>query len=155
MIVAGTGHRPNKLGGYSNDALNKLIVLVMEYLATNNITKVISGMALGWDMAIAIAALQLNLPLECAIPFKGQESVWSEDSKKLYHYVLEKAEKVTYVSDEGYSNWKMQKRNEYMVNNCDIVLAMWDGSKGGTYNCIGYAKKLNKRIINLYDNLKK
>lgn len=41
----------------------------------------------------------------------------------------------------------MQKRNEYMTDNSDIVIAVWDGSKGGTANCVRYAKKLNKEII--------
>jgi uncharacterized phage-like protein YoqJ len=41
----------------------------------------------------------------------------------------------------------MQKRNEYMVDNSDIVIAVWDGSKGGTYNCVKYAEKLGKKII--------
>lgn len=29
----------------------------------------------------------------------------------------------------------MQKRNEYMVDLADKVVAVWDGSKGGTDNC--------------------
>jgi len=41
----------------------------------------------------------------------------------------------------------MQKRNEYMVDNADIVIAVWDGTKGGTCNCVRYAKKLGKDIV--------
>ena len=41
----------------------------------------------------------------------------------------------------------MQKRNEYMVDKCDILLAVWDGSAGGTNNCVKYARKLDKEII--------
>ncbi|MEG3958811.1 hypothetical protein [Microcoleus sp. herbarium2] len=35
-------------------------------------THVISDMALGWDMAVAIAMLKLNIPLIFAVPFEGQ-----------------------------------------------------------------------------------
>jgi len=33
-------------------------------------THVISDMALGWDMAVAIAMLKLNIPLIFAVPFE-------------------------------------------------------------------------------------
>jgi hypothetical protein len=35
-------------------------------------THVISDMALGWNMAVAIAMLKLNIPLIVAVPFEGQ-----------------------------------------------------------------------------------
>lgn len=45
---------------------------------------------------------------------------------------------------------KFQKRNEFMVDKTTILVTYYDGrSNGGTVNCIRYAKKLNKNIINL------
>jgi uncharacterized phage-like protein YoqJ len=41
----------------------------------------------------------------------------------------------------------MQKRNEYMVDKCDKLLAVWNGTTGGTHNCIKYAKSKGKEII--------
>ncbi len=37
-----------------------------------------------------------------------------------------------------------------MVNNCDMLIAVWDGSDGGTANCVKYAqsKGVDIRIIN-------
>lgn len=34
-----------------------------------------------------------------------------------------------------------------MVDNSDFVIAVWDGTKGGTANCVRYAKKLNKELV--------
>jgi hypothetical protein len=34
-----------------------------------------------------------------------------------------------------------------MVDASSIVIAVWDGSTGGTANCIGYARRCNKHII--------
>ena len=34
-----------------------------------------------------------------------------------------------------------------MIDNSDILIAVFDGSKSGTKNCIDYAKKHNKEII--------
>ncbi len=150
MIVAGTGHRPNKLGGYSDEAFDLLVDIAIEYLQEFKPDKVISGMALGWDTALAYASLTLEIPYICAIPFKGQETMWPEKSQRLYKLLLSESSSVVYVCDDGFANYKMQKRNEWMVDNCDILLAMHDGSVGGTNNCIKYAVKNNKKIVNLY-----
>lgn len=151
MTVAGTGHRPDKLGGYTNEAFLKLVNIAIEWLKENKPDKVISGMAMGWDQALALASVRLNIPLICAVPFKGQEREWSSSVQKFYFKLLNKASEVIYVSSSGYSAKKMQTRNEWMVNNCDIILAMWDESSGGTANCIEYAESKNKKIINLYE----
>lgn len=151
--IAGTGHRPNKLGGYGQEAFDKLISIAKDYLIQRGNVKVISGMALGWDTALAIAALKLKLPLIAAIPFKGQETKWPEDSQAIYNKIIERAYRVVIVNPGTYHPHKMQLRNEWMVDHCDEVLAMFDGSKGGTYNCIKYAEKQGKPIVNLYDKL--
>ena len=50
------------------------------------------------------------------------------------------ADKVIDVSPDPYAVWKMQKRNIWMVDQSNVVIAVWDGKKsGGTYNCIKYA----------------
>ena len=41
----------------------------------------------------------------------------------------------------------MQKRNRYMVDNSDLVLAVWNGEKrGGTWYTIDYALKKGKPV---------
>jgi Uncharacterized protein conserved in bacteria len=155
MVVSGTGHRPQKLGGFSKGAFNKLHTIATEWLLENKPEKVISGMALGWDMALAQASIDLDIPLIAAVPFKGQEGKWNLEDRLKYFELLLYAERIVYVCEPGYSPWKMQVRNEWMVKNSDIVLAMWDGTEGGTNNCIRYAEdKMKKTIINLYDKFK-
>ena len=39
-----------------------------------------------------------------------------------------------------------------MVYESDKVIAVWDGSKSGTCNCIKYAEKKNKEIIVINPN---
>ena len=41
----------------------------------------------------------------------------------------------------------MQKRNKYMVDNSQYVIAVWDGSKSGTFNTLKYARKLKRNIM--------
>lgn len=154
MIVAGTGHRPNKLGGYNNESFLKLVNIAEDALKQMEVTEVISGMALGWDMALAQAAINLNIPFVAAVPFKGYENMWQEKSKKYYYKLLTKAKRIEYICEGDYSPDKMQIRNEWMVDNCDIMLSMYNGDKsGGTYNCIKYITKVDKKLINLYNKL--
>lgn len=153
MKIAATGHRPNKLGGYTQEAFDKLVEIATEYLLESKPDKVISGMALGWDQAVAQAAKDCGIPYIAAVPFHGQEKRWPWNSQEYFKYLLQFAEEVVFVSDGAYQHWMMQKRNEWMVDNCDILLAMYDGTKGGTANCINYAQKQGKSIVNLYDKL--
>ena len=150
MIVAATGHRPHKLGGYGAEVDGRLRALAQRVIATLHPTEVISGMALGWDMAWAEAALALGVPLLVAIPFQGQESHWPEESQKRYGGILDQARSVEIVSSGGYAAYKMQIRNEWMVNHCGVLISLWDGSEGGTGNCVAYARHKKREMKNVW-----
>lgn len=153
MIVCGTGHRPDKLGGYGEEVHDLLVDLALDFFTTgggNKVSKVISGMALGWDQALADAAVRMNIPLVAAIPFEGQESRWPAVSRGRFNWLRSRAAEEVIVSEGGYAAWKMQVRNEWMVNNSDAVVALWNGTNGGTANCVRYAQRKDKPIINLW-----
>lgn len=157
MIISVTGHRPNKLMAHGKPAYpgtfsyDRLVSLSMKALSSYQPDKVISGMALGFDMAIAQAAVHLDIPFVAAIPFKGQESKWPKPSQDYYWALLDHANEIEYVNEEGYAAWKMQRRNEWMVDHADAVIAMWNGTSGGTENCVKYAKERCKNVINFWD----
>jgi uncharacterized phage-like protein YoqJ len=148
MIAAATGHRPDKLGGYSTHA--RLTDLAIAALSKYKPEKAISGFALGWDQAFADAVIQVGIPLIAAIPFPSQPSHWPKSSQLFYQQLLEKASEIKIISPDPYSARKMQIRNEWMVNNSDFMICLWDGSSGGTANCINYAVSKNKSHINLW-----
>lgn len=150
MIICGTGHRPQKLGGYSDQARQKLRLLAADYLCVQRPDRFISGMALGWDTALAEAALMLQIPYVAAIPFKGQESAWPAVSQQTFNFLVQHASEVVIVCDGSYAAWKMQKRNQWMVDHSDRVCALFDGSPGGTANCVKYALEGGKPIDNLW-----
>lgn len=155
MIYAATGHRPDKLGGYNTIIYTKLRRFAMCFLLKENPTKIISGMALGWDQAIAEAAIECKIPVIAALPFGTQESKWPDTSRDKYVEILSNCSEIKIVCEGDYSNWKYQERNQWMVNHCDILIALWNGSSGGTCNCIAYAEKKKTEIINLWDKWKK
>jgi uncharacterized phage-like protein YoqJ len=150
VIICATGHRPDKLGGYREGARIKLRELAIWYLRAQRPDKVISGMALGWDTAFAEAAIVLRIPFIAAVPFPGQEFMWPKPSQETFRFILSQAAEVIEVSPGPYAAWKMQVRNKHMVNSSDKVCALWDGSTGGTANCIEYAKSIGRPIENLW-----
>lgn len=150
VIVAVTGHRPDKLGGYSDIATSRLKQFALETLAKYQPSEVITGMALGWDQAIAGAAYALGIPFLAFVPFIGQEGKWPKESQLEYRRLLELAELVYVVSSGGYSSDKMHTRNRAMVDHCDSLIALWNGSVGGTSNCHGYAVVHGRNVINVW-----
>lgn len=149
-VTAGTGHRPPKLGGYSPGVYGALYRMARSWLEKEKPGCIISGMALGWDQALAHAANDVHIPFHAYIPFDGQEKTWPKVSQDFYHELLGKAARKVYTAEPGYAAWKMQHRNKAMVDACTHVLALWDGSEGGTHNCVKYAELRKKPIINLW-----
>lgn len=165
-IIAFTGHRPHKLDN-DYDLKSKLIqdikAHIIKIVSGFNSPKFITGMALGIDTLVANIAVERNIPFIAAIPFKGQHRVWIGKSQGLYHILLSKAEQIKIVDSNKIGNYKyyltlpetafqpakMHKRNQWMVDNCDVLIAIWDGSQGGTYSCIEYATRMKKRIIRI------
>lgn len=162
MIIAGTGHRPPVLfkdNFYSPTNKQKLIAFatdkIDEFAKTwhPRLNGVISGMAQGWDNAIAHAALNLNIPLIAAVPFTGMDSKWPKDSKDDYNYLLSKASEVVIVSEGGYANYKFFLRDQYMVDNCDLLLALYNGNPtGGTAITVKYATTKKTNIVNIWED---
>jgi uncharacterized phage-like protein YoqJ len=150
MILAGTGHRPDKLGGYDPQTTKKVLHFAEAVLKAHTPSVVISGMAQGWDMALAQAAINLSIPFRAYIPFIGQEQVWPSATRLYYKALLEKAELVKICSTGGYSKASMQQRNQQMVDDCDVVAALWNGSDGGTANCLSYAIFVGKPYYNFW-----
>lgn len=155
-----TGHRPNKLFGYNPTTegnlkmLKELREIIIFYIEKYEVDTFITGMALGIDMWSARIVLKLKekypqIKLVCAIPCDKQYSKWIDESVEEWKYIVSKADEVHYVSDKPYTNYCMQDRNKWMVDNSNYVIAVWDGSNGGTGNCVKYAKHRVEQIYKL------
>lgn len=147
--MAFTGHRPDKLGGYElpNPTYVKVCQKIDATLRKVKPTKVITGMALGVDQWAAYISYKLGIPYLAAIPFEGQEKAWPKESQKVYNILRNLAAEEKIICQGGYAPAKMQTRNEWMVDNCNLLIAVWDGSKGGTGNCVEYAESIKREIF--------
>ena len=152
MILAGTGHRPNKLiGGYSEEAHQFLVYFIETLLITLPITSVLSGMALGFDQALAQAAINRGIPLTAVVPFKGMWTRWPPPSVSRFNSIMDKADKVVVISETN-TVAAFQLRNQYMVDHCDTLVALWDGTPGGTANCVRYAQAVHCNMMQLWED---
>lgn len=141
MILAATGHRPEKLGGYQpNPMQTRLQARLRTDLARLGPKEGISGMALGWDQWFAQACVDLGIPFTAAVPFLGQEAIWPREAQDSYRLLLGEAARVVVVSPGEYEDWKMDVRNHWMVDNGTHLLACWNGTQGGTAKTFRYAE---------------
>ena len=134
----------------------------MNWNLTNSLVRVvreaISGMALGVDTLFALSVLELkkegyDIKLHCAVPCFNQDRLWPKYSQEQYHDILDKADIVKIVTESEYDQFVMNIQNYYMVDNSDKVLAVWDGTPGGTRNCVEYAKEKGKEIYRIYPKI--
>ena len=146
------------LWGYynRNDKKHQEYLRLLEYIIERDISRkgfnyFISGGAIGADMDFAETVIRLRekypyIRLEIAIPCANQDLKWREEEKKRYQNILVNADVVN-ILFSGYSPWCMDRRNRYMVDKSEKLLAIWNASeKSGTYNTIRYANKINKQI---------
>jgi uncharacterized phage-like protein YoqJ len=152
MIVGVTGHRPPKCGNYEGtDPLALWIKMELRnVLRELQPLYLITGMALGVDQWTAEACVELNIPFIAAVPFPGQAKAWPPESQEKYQRLIKQAREIVIVNDGIYENWKMQARNEWIVDHINVLIAVFDGSPGGTANTVNYADRIKreKRRIN-------
>lgn len=158
MICCVTGHRPKGFSfprdlnnftyeNYYNYLYNKVKNLIFE-----GYDYFISGMADGADIDFASIVLILKnegypIMLEAALPYPPHSSIKKGSKyKEELQILLTKCDCKTIVSPY-YFKGCMQKRNRYMVDKSDLVLAIWNGKEeGGTWDTIKYALSKNKPI---------
>lgn len=163
MRIAVTGHRPDKCGGYSNSAQLKLeefayYIIGQQPGVPEGIIQHhtgISGMALGWDQACVRAFVRHKIPFTAAVPFPEQPCMWPESAQKTYLYLISLASGYKLISTTSYEPAKkMQLRNQWVVDQLvcseDRLIALWDGSRGGTFNCVKYAERQKVEVINVW-----
>ena len=109
-------------------------------------------MAVGFDMESAKAVLEIKekygLALVACLPCAEQSANFSEKNKKLYNEILSRCDE-TVVLEPCYVAGCMYKRDRYLVENSDVLVCFLRRNSGGTYYTVNYARKMNKKIIEL------
>lgn len=156
-VCAFTGHRPQNLPFRFDESDKRCVALkkqlrdlIIQLIEQHDVAHFISGMAIGVDMYAAEIVLDLkakypHITLEAAIPCETQAVKWSEPLRERYFKIAEQCDKETMLQKQ-YTPDCMQKRNRYMVDRADVLLAVWDGTPSGTGSTIQYAKTQGKTV---------
>jgi uncharacterized phage-like protein YoqJ len=178
-----TGHRPNKLGGYTEPNPTSIAVRralrakIQQQHFDHQVETFITGMAQGVDLwageivrELAIA-FSLKIRLVAALPFIEQPLVWPESAQKRWAKILKGCDEIWLTDSNeqvtveelrarlqplwgtrpevpGFAQ-KLQARNKWMVDRSQAVIAVWDGTPGGTANCVEYARKKGVHVVTL------
>ncbi|UEB79357.1 DUF1273 domain-containing protein [Clostridium sp. M62/1] len=152
-----TGHRPQNLPFGFNEEDECCINLkktlreqIINLIENEGVTHFISGMAIGVDMYAAEIVLDLkarypNITLESAIPCETQAVKWSMAQRERYYDIAARCDKETMLQSR-YSPDCMDKRNRYMADHADVLIAVWDGSPSGTGKTVRYAHQQGKSV---------
>jgi uncharacterized phage-like protein YoqJ len=155
MVLAFTGHRPEKLPWGSDEsdprcgALKAQILEAVLAAAEEGYDAFLCGMARGCDLYFAEAVLSLGLRLEAYLPCPSQTERWSMADRERQRAILLRCVAV-YMVEQAYTPGCMLRRNQRMVDAADALLTVYDGSPGGTGAAIDYAGRQGKPIIGLW-----
>lgn len=150
--VCFTGHREEKLN-IAADTVKMLLRKEIEQAISDGFNTYLSGMAPGVDVWAAEIVLEMkeknhDIRLVCALPFEGFDKKRSSEETEQYYSIMERADKVEVICSH-YSRSCFQLRNKWMVDNSSLVIAVYNGEKGGTRNTIKYAERCGKEICNV------
>lgn len=162
LRIAFTGHRPRHLFGYDPGPWQDLSARLEHELAQLHPSEIITGGAQGFDQTAFWTAHRMRSYLDLRnivyIPFQKQDSLWSENGlfgRKQFRKMLSLADDIC-DTDPGTGlpiSKLMHHRNHRMVDDCDLLIALWcpklDPMRepGGTAECMRYALSVRKRII--------
>ena len=143
-----TGHRT--LPANEREQILSVLTKKIEELINTGIAVFINGGALGFDTLAALAVLGLkskypNIKLKIYAPSAEQSDMWSEDNKRIYRYILSRADEVKVLSDKNYPGC-MHERNRRMVDDSDCVIAYVKKTSGGSYYTAAYALSNDKTV---------
>lgn len=143
--VAVTGHR-DMSRGIDDKKLQDILVSLIE----RGYRTFYLGLALGFDTycfrTLYLLKKKYKLKLIGCAPYENQSEKWSVRDKEIYRYMCSLCDERVAVSENYYPGC-MMKRNAYMVDRSEVVLAYLNKSAGGTYNTVKYAVSQGKKII--------
>lgn len=154
-----TGHRPNKLpwGDDESDrrcaALKERIRQAVEAAYDRGFRHFICGMAQGCDLYFCEAVLSLRderpgVTLEAAVPCEEQAEKWPRRDRERYERLVGLCDFETMVQ-RHYDRGCMLRRNRYMVDRSQLLIAAYDGTAGGTRYTVLHAMRRGVEVVTI------
>lgn len=158
--VAFTGHRPEKLPWGTDEMCTEALMYkfrlreALEYLIGRGYVNFLSGAARGFDTIAAEIVLSLReiypwVRLVVVLPCADQATRWNDSDRARWEHIVQNSDHVETMAP-AFDRGCMFRRNRYLVDNADMVLAAYDGrSGGGTAMTVEYARKRGVKVRRL------
>jgi len=154
IALAVTGHRYIKQTALNTPSLLSAIETIKYNFPVDDY-QIHSCLAAGADQILAQLLLDnLHAVLIHVLPLDESEYLRDfncEKSIKDYYSLKSKAKKTVRFVDNSPRPIAYRQANQYMLDNCDLLVAMWDGKPpkgvGGTGEMVGMARDRNIPLI--------
>lgn len=102
----------------------------------------------GFDGMFDVKGLPDGVVVQAVLPFKDFWEHYREQVGQYFDNLRRQLDVVSWLDEGEYHPGKMHTRNRWIVDNNDIMIAVFDGrQKGGTYQTLKYARKQGKPIL--------
>lgn len=157
LRVGVTGHRvlKERTSHWVAQQLDDLFAFVAGLPSNAAPRRALSSLAIGADQIFAEAAHRHGIPIEVVIPFTGFTEDFAKGSERdSYERLLSAAASTTCLPWEERSNGSYLSGGLWVVDHCDLLIAIWDGKKapgvGGTGDVVAYCRDAGKLCIHIH-----
>jgi hypothetical protein len=153
IFIGVTGHRKLENEAGLKLKIQEVLKKIQNYLPRLKNTRyefiLISLLAEGADRLVAHEILKLSgFQLNAVLPFELEEYIKDfrdPDSVNEIKGLISKADRIIQLSGEADRSLSYACAGRYVVDRCDILIAVWDGNsasgRGGTAEIVEYARK--------------
>ena len=157
-----SGHRPDKLpSGYREEAaalmpLRRALAQAVDEAIGAGCTAFLCGMAQGADRLAAediLRRIQRGAPLRlvAALPCPQQDARWPRPQREQDRRLLAQIPpEDRFVACDSYTPYCMNGRNLWMTEHASRLIAVFDGSTGGTANTVRYAEEHGLTVVRIH-----
>jgi hypothetical protein len=155
IVIGVTGHRRLAPEPWLTDEIRSAVQRIGQMAPPPLVLTVLSPLAEGADRLVAQEVL--NVPgssLEVILPMDKDDYVQdftTGESRQEFEQLLSKAAGVRRVSLKGSRPEVYEMVGRYVVEQCDVLIALWDGiplaGEGGTAATVDYARKTGCPLV--------
>ncbi|MBT1173907.1 hypothetical protein JS528_11320 [Bifidobacterium sp. MA2] len=148
MRIGVTGHQhiPQEAMAYVTNGIDELL---RRYDGEDVVG--LSSMAWGADQLFADAVLRAGHRLDAIIPCRGYRTTFDERGLAAYDRLMERVRTAVTLDFPGPSEDAFLAAGKRVVDESDVLVALWDGlpaaGKGGTGDAVAYAKARRKPVV--------
>jgi uncharacterized phage-like protein YoqJ len=152
ISLAGSGHRPEDIARGARtleEVRSQIYAFYVDLLRWLRPREVISGLARGFDLWLAWAAIETDTKLIGAAPYPSQANGpdWNAEEVAEWRALTAACAEMHMVSLrywEKDGDNALHARNRWMVDRGTHLTSFWQGTRGGTANANDYAVKTGK-----------